>query len=76
MARCLRKPASGIWLFISEKGLNMSTKVKQDVHYDQRSIHQGGHSGLPIQPDGELRESSNAVPPVVRKQGGPVNPKK
>ena len=25
----------------------------------QKSIHQGGHSGLPVQPDGKVRNSSD-----------------
>jgi len=56
--------------------INMAKKAHPTIHYDQRSIHQGGHSGLPIQPDGTLRESSNAVPPIVKNNTKPVNPKK
>lgn len=41
----------------------MAKKSNPDVHYDQKSIHQGGHSGLPVQPDNTLRESSNAGNP-------------
>ena len=37
----------------------MAKKPKYDGEHTQKSIHQGGHSGLPMQPDGTLRESSN-----------------
>jgi len=30
--------------------------------YEQQSVHQGGHSGLPVQPDGKLRPTSVAIP--------------
>ena len=41
----------------------MAKKINPDVHYDQRSIHDEGHSGLPLKSDGSLRESSNAGHP-------------
>ena len=37
----------------------MAKKPKYDGEHTQKSIHQGGHSGLPVQPDGTLRESSD-----------------
>jgi hypothetical protein len=54
----------------------MAKKSNYDGPYTQRSIHDSTHSGLPLKSDGTLRESSNAVEPIVKKQGGPVNPPK
>jgi hypothetical protein len=53
----------------------MARKPQYDGPYTQQSEHSEGHSGLPIRPDGTLRESSNAVPPIEKKSGKPVNPK-
>ena len=54
----------------------MAKKTNYDGPHTQRSIHDEGHSGLPLKSDGTLRESSNAVPPIEKKSGKPVNPKK
>jgi hypothetical protein len=45
------------------KGEFMAKKQKYEGEHTQKSIHQGGHSGLPVQPDGTLRESSNLNQP-------------
>lgn len=37
----------------------MAKTPKYDGEHTQKSSHQGGHSGLPVQPDGTLRESSD-----------------
>lgn len=37
----------------------MAKKQTYEGQHTQKSIHQGGHSGLPVQPDGSLREYSN-----------------
>lgn len=40
----------------------MAKKQTYEGQHTQKSIHQGGHSGLPVQPDGSLRESSVPTP--------------
>ncbi len=36
-------------------------------HYDQKSENSEGHSGLPIQADGSLRDSSDLKQPGKKK---------
>ena len=51
----------------------MAKKTYPTIHHDQLSQNDEGHSGLPLRSDGSLRESSDAVPPIVKKRGMPVN---
>jgi hypothetical protein len=53
----------------------MAKKSNYDGPYTQISENNEGHSGLPLKSDGTLRDSSNAVPPIVKENVKPVNPK-
>jgi len=62
-------------LFYNKGVSNMAKKSNYDGPYTQRSENNSGYSGLPLKSDGALREVSNAVPPIVKENVKPVNPK-